>query len=117
EARQSACQFVIASEARQSACQFVIASEARQSACQFVIARCAVTQRCPKGTMSACWFVILSLVKDLILRKQADCRAPARHIKAGVIPVAGARSDGLAAHPLVITRQGSFQRRGLAVTD
>ena len=70
-----------------------------------------------KGTMSACWFVILSAAKDLILRKQADCRAPARHIKAGVIPAAGARSDGLAAHPLVISRQGSFQWRGLAVTD
>jgi len=63
----------------------------------FFFARYAATQRYPKGTMSACWFVILSAAKDLILRKQADCRAPARHIKAGVIPAAGARSDGLAA--------------------
>ena len=112
EARQSACQFVIASEARQSACQFVIASEARQSACQFVIARFAATQRYPKGTVSACWFVILSAVKDLNLRKQADCGAPFSRLKAKVIPAAGARSDGLAAHPLVITRQRSFQQAG-----
>ena len=56
--------------------KFVIASAARQS---------------------ACWFVILSAVKDLNLRKQADCHAPSCHHKGKVIPVAGARSDGLAA--------------------
>ena len=60
----------------------------------FFFARFAATQRYPKGTLSACWFVILSAVKDLNLRKQADCRAPSRYIKAKVIPVAGARSDG-----------------------
>jgi len=89
ERNETVCHFGITSEARHSACQFVIASEARHSACQFVIAS--------EAWQSACQLVILSAAKDLILRKQADCRAPSRHLKAKVIPVAGARSDGLAA--------------------
>ena len=68
-----------AGERNETVWKSVIASEARQSACQFVI---------------------LSAAKDLILRKQADCRAPSRNLNAKVKIAAGARSDGLAAASL-----------------
>jgi len=62
--------------------------------CERSAAICLSVCHCGRSAAICLWLVILSAAKDLILRKQADCRAPARHIKAGVIPAAGARSDG-----------------------